>query len=81
MTTLEFRVREFAQNFLQLGNEVYENVNRYFDGSNETEDVKAYEELKSAEQMFINALNEMTGEHYEANLDYELAEAYCGVTF
>lgn len=85
MTTIEntkkyvddFRkVQKLALKFLAVADKLNDNVSRYLDGSDNIEDIRAYEIVKAADKKFIDAVNDFYGcKDYEYGLNYELAEA------
>lgn len=70
------KVARLAKKFLSIADELNEKVSRYFDGSNASEDVRAYEMVREADKKFVDALNELWGERYQYGLNYELAECF-----
>lgn len=70
------KVARLAKKFLSIADELNEKVSRYFDGSNASEDVRAYEIVREADKKFVDALNELWGERYQYGLNYELAECF-----
>lgn len=48
------KVARLAKNFLSLADELNEKVSRYFDGSNASEDVRAYEMVREADKKFVD---------------------------
>ncbi len=70
------KVARLAKNFLSLADELNEKVSRYFDGSNASEDVRAYEMVREADRKFVDGLNDLWDEHYQYGLNYELAESF-----
>lgn len=70
------KVARLAKKFLSIADELNEKVSRYFDGSNASEDVRAYEMVREADKKFVDALNELWGERYRYGLNYELAEYF-----
>lgn len=76
MTTFE-DVKKIAAEFIAIADKLDVNVCRYFAGSDNIEDVRAYETVKAADRKFIDAVNDFWGcKEYEYGLNYELAEAY-----
>ena len=63
-------------NFLSLADELNEKVSRYFNGSNASEDVRAYDMVREADKKFVDGLNDLEDERYEYGLNYELAESF-----
>ena len=53
-----------------------EKVSRYFNGSNASEDVRAYDMVREADKKFVDGLNDLEDERYEYGLNYELAESF-----
>lgn len=74
-TTIE-QVKALANEFLTIADELNEKVSAYFNGSNDTEDIKAYEVVRMADKKFIDALNAYYEDSYEYGLNYELAESF-----
>lgn len=75
MTTLK-QVQDAARAFLNLADELNQQVTRYIDGSNEHEDFIAYYKVKQADRAFIDALNDYAGSvDYTSGLNYELAKS------
>lgn len=70
------KVARLAKNFLSLADELNEKVSRYFNGSNASEDVRAYEMVREADKKFVDSLNDLEDERYEYGLNYELAESF-----
>ena len=70
------KVARLAKNFLNLSDELHEKVSRYFNGSNASEDVRAYDMVREADKKFIDGLNDLEDERYEYGLNYELAESF-----
>lgn len=70
------KVARLAENFLNLADELNEKVSRYLDGSNASEDVRAYEIVREADRKFVDSLNDLWDERYQYGLNYELAECF-----
>lgn len=67
-------VQKLASKFLAIADKLNDNVSRYLNGSNDVEDIRAYEAVKVADKKFIDALNDFYGcKDYEYGLNYELA--------
>lgn len=70
------QVKEAARNFLAIADELNEKVSRYFDGSINKDDEKAYWKVREADKNFIDKLNSYYDDSYQYGLNYELAESF-----
>lgn len=70
------QVKEAARNFLAIADELNERVSRYFDGSINKDDEKAYWKVREADKTFIDKVNSYYNDSYEYGLNYELAESF-----
>lgn len=75
MTTIE-NVKALAQRFLDLADAKCIQVSRYLNGSDDADDVAAYDEVRAADRALIDAVEDYEGERYEYGLNYDLAESY-----
>ena len=69
-------VRELAQSFLAIADELNEKVSAYLNGSDRNEDAKAYWTVREADKNFIDAVNSYYNDSYKYGLNYELAESF-----
>lgn len=68
-------VKEAARAFLKTADELNERVSNYLNGSDNQDDVDAYNKVKRLNGIFLNLYCEYWGEpKKEPELDYELAE-------
>lgn len=63
-----------AKHFLDIANEHHEKVSAYFEGSDKTEDIEAYNKVKEAEKQFMHWYNMYFDTDVEDGLNYDLAE-------
>lgn len=74
MNELEL-LKQAAIDFLNVADELHENISNYMNGSNDPTDVNAYNRVKEKNAYFIKLHNEYYGENRVPSLDYELAES------
>lgn len=73
-STLE-QVREYAERFLKVADELEELVSAYIDGSDDSKCEMAYIEVKNAEAEFLTYYNAYYDDNIKPALNYEVAES------
>ncbi len=69
-------IKKLAEKFLDIADELNEQVSAYINGSNSPAAERAYHRVLDAEAEFIKAVNSAYGEHWKVCLNYELAESF-----
>ena len=71
----EMQMMASAQRFLNIADKFKDSVSNYFNGSNDLDDEKAYNLVKSYEKDFLNKYNAYYNESIVPALNYEIAES------
>ena len=69
------QLKTTAAAFLQIADELNEQVSDYINGSNLPENIEAYHTVKDYEIRFLDVYNAYWGENHHPALNYELAES------